>query len=667
MSFGRMMTVSVALLIFFIFLVVRLINIHVVKAEEYSFFAKRQQYGTEEIPTQRGSIFDRNNTLLVFNQRDVSFFVDTRLAIKYKKDSVIARVFEKNLGKDFDYYLNLIRSGKKFISLEKKVSSEKAAALRSLVIDGLVIKEDPTRIYQYQTLASNLLGFVNGEYEGAEGVELSANDDLKGMPGKKTFLRDAQGNMISLVEDATVYPSPGDNIVLTIDKEIQYALETELKKGVDESKADHAVGIVMDPNTGEVLAMASVPDYDPARPGDFDPDIRKNKAITDVYEPGSTFKGIAMATYLDRKVCSPDEVIYAENGRYKFNGVYISDSHGEGNITVEKVFAVSSNIGMSKLSERVNNEDFYKYTRSFGFGNITNVGLRGEVKGSLKMPSEWSKLTKSSMSYGYEVAVTPIQLIAAYAAIVNGGNLYQPYIIKEVVSPGGSLVRKNEPKLIRNPISPATSEIMRKFLLEAVENGTGKKGSLGFGLVGGKTGTSRKIVDGEYSKEKYNSSFIGAFPIEKPEYIILVVVHSPASKSYYGGDVAAPIFKGVAQRIIHIDEQFAEYRDKIKIRKDPETDTLRDKGILPDSIKVQFALEPRRISTQSVTPGKMPNLKGVSLREAIKVLNTIGVSYVVEGSGKIYSQSIPPGTKINGKAVCEIKAQESKLMGVNLY
>ena len=269
-----------------------------------------------------------------------------------------------------------------------------------------------------------------------------------------------------------------------------------------------AVGIIMNPNTGEILSLANMNDFNPNEYWNYSDDDRRDRAVTDTYEPGSTFKGISMSALLDQNLVSENSKVYVENGKYRFRNVTIYDTHEHTWLTAEGVIEESSNIGMAKLIQNINDDLYYKYVRAFGFGNYTSTDLPGEVKGKLKKPNEWSAITKAYMSFGYEIAVTPIQMIIAYSAIVNGGILYQPQIIKRIVTQEGTVLSENEPKEIRRVISSKTSEEMRKMLIGVVENGTGKNAKMDFITVGGKTGTSQKLVNGSYSKSNYNSSFI---------------------------------------------------------------------------------------------------------------------------------------------------------------
>ena len=668
MSNSRAIIIIVFILLVFAALVIKLVDIQIVRSEELKYYAQRQQTNLEKIDAERGMIYDRNNVLLVYNRNDYSFYLDLRM-VSNKGKKKIAEKFSSVFGKSKNYYYNLMSDSGKIICLEKKAPGEKAFLLTNFKINGLFYKEDPTRVYHYGDLASHVLGFVGTEDQGVNGIEKAFDKQLGGENGTRLVERDAIGDMITVAEEETKPAVPGDNLVLTINKTYQAILEEELRKGLSEYGGTAAIGIIMDPNTGEILSLANMNDYDPNKYWEYSDDERRNRAVTDTYEPGSTFKSITMAALLDQKLVNENDKVFVENGKYKFKNISIFDTHKHSWLTVKGVMEESSDIGMAKLVQNIDDDLFYKYVRAFGFGNYTSTDLPGEVKGKLKKPNEWSQFTKTFMSFGYEVAVTPIQLITAYSAIINGGILYQPQLIKREVSHNGKIVMEFSPKEVRAVISPQTSAEMRKILVGVVKNGTGQNAKLDFITVGGKTGTSQKLINGSYSKSDYNSSFIGFFPAEKPKIICLILVISP-EKGKYGGFVAAPIFKNVAQRIINTD---------VKYFQDQQPDQMK-KG---NDLKVVFADNKKNGKENLVPAGKpvkilgdnlgafatdeMPDLINYNLRDGIKILNRLGLKYKVNGSGIIISQSIKAGEKISKGLLCNIDCKEIKINGASVY
>ncbi len=643
--------------------VVRLVNIQIIKNEELKFYATRQQTSVEIIKAERGLIYDKNNFLLAYNRNDVSFDVYLKNLNEKGRDT-IAKAFSSVTGKPVEHYLNLMSTSRNNICIEKKAYGEHVTKLKELKLNGLSFREDPTRVYQYNNLASHILGYVNTDYCGTEGIEKYLENELRGIDGRRSVLKDARNNIVTVIEPSIVPAESGNNVYLTIDRSVQSILEDELRKGVENFGASNGLGIVMNPANGEVLALANMEDFNPNVYNQSSDDVRRNKTVTDVYEPGSTFKSLSLASILDVNLCRLDESIFVENGKYKFKKVIIKDSHGESNLTVRQVFAKSSNIGLSKLSQRMDNESFYVYLRNFGFGNFSGIELPGEVKGTLKKPGSWSEYTKSSMSFGYEVAVTPIQLITAYASLINGGNLFKPTILKRVTNPDGNIKKENEPQFIRKVISESTSQKMRELLVLAVEEGTGKKAKISEIAIGGKTGTARQIVQGKYSKEFYNSSFIGFFPADQPKYLILIVVNSPSKTSYFGGDVAAPIFREISKKIIDLDAE-------VKKQSSPAVNNITVAFTNNNSSEVEFknAINNTEVkyNTSNMNKKVMPDLTGATVREAIKVLTYLKVKYEITGSGRIVKQSIEPGTRINNGITCKLTCENKNITGVKTY
>ncbi len=659
--------VIIFVLLIFIALVIRLFDIQVLKSDELKYFAKRQQITTEKINAERGLIYDRNNVLLVYNRNDVSFYLYLRMVSADDKKK-IANKFSSVFGESKSHYISLMNDKGKTICLEKKAQSDKALLLKNFKINGLFFQDDPTRVYYYKDLASHLLGYVGNDYHGIDGIAKTFDEQLSGQDGSMVVLRDAIGDMITVAEEETKPAVPGDNLILTINKTYQSILEEELRNGIEKYGGNSAVGIIMDPNNGQVLALANTSDYDPNEYWKYSNDDRRDRAVTDTYEPGSTFKSFSMAALLDKKLCNENENIFVENGKYKFKNVNITDSHRNGWLTVRGIIEESSNIGMSKLVQRIDDDSFYKYLRAFGFGNFTSINLPGEVKGTLRKPNEWSAVSKAFMSFGYGVTVTPIQLATAYCAIVNGGILYQPEIILKEVKRDGEVVLDQKPIKVRRVISEETSARMRSLLVGVVKEGTGTNAQLSFVTVGGKTGTSQKLIEGKYSKQGYNSSFVGFFPADNPKIVCLILVNSPTI-GRYGGSVAAPMFKNVAERIINTNSSLFEnpsrpdqQESEIKVMFTNNTHTRPANNLSekPALVKQAKVLNP-------LNKNVMPDLSDYSLRDAILVLAKLGINYKVNGSGKIIAQSILPGEQISRGNTCVLTCKEKEVEGTAVY
>jgi cell division protein FtsI/penicillin-binding protein 2 len=659
MNNTRALFVIFAVFILVTVLIIRLANIQLVKSEEYSYYAIQQQTDIEKIEADFGLIYDRNNNLLVYNRNDVTFYADLAMLKKSKRE-LIAEKFSKVFGKPKSYYLNLLKGKKGTVVLERKVTNEQLQSLGEIKIFGLYYKDDPTRINHYGNLASHVLGYINKELKPVSGVSEFFKKEIAGIDGTRKIIKNAIGEIVTIKEDETQPAIPGSDLVLTIDKDYQSILEEELKKGLEKFKAHSATGIIMNPNTGEVLALANVDDFDPNFYWQYNDFQRRNRAITDTYEPGSTFKPFTLAALLDRRLCSLNENLYLENGTYQFRNVKIRDTHPHKYLNVAEIIEQSSNIGIAKLVQRISDDDFYKYLRGFGFGNLTSIQLPGEAAGKLKKPNDWSKISKAYMSFGYEISVTPLQLITAFSALINGGILFEPQILLKRINHNGELEYEFEPKQIRRVVSEQTSSVMKNILRGVVKNGTGKNADVEFISVGGKTGTSQKLVDGSYSKAQYNSSFIGFFPVEDPQVVCLILVNSP-DVGKYGGLVAAPIFKSVTSRIIEKDfDRFEKYIDE----------SFKQKLLIANLGKENTEEDSNQIKIKEVklpSDKHMPDLVNCNVRDAINALTRIGLRYKINGSGIVINQSIAPGSKIKANEICILDCSEVTITGASVY
>lgn len=648
-------------IVFFVFiaLIVKLYSIQISNNEFYTLIADRQQNKPQSVKAERGLISDINGEVLSFTRDNISFFVDTRMMTDKKVDS-ISTIFSDVFKKDKNYYKNLITHGVKNICLEKKVSMDKALKLKRVVIEGLFYEEDFSRVYPYGSLASHILGYVDLKMKGIDGIEKIYDNILTGSDGYYVFERDVLGRIVSISENQSRAPIPGNNITLTINKTYQQILEDELSKGLIKYEGEAAVGIVMNPHTGEIYALANTPDYDPANFEIFSNDVRRNRILTDTFEPGSTMKSIVMSILLDQQLAKPDEIIDTENGSFIYKSAKISDTHPHAKLTVREVLEQSSNVGMAKLSFRIPDDVLYKYLRDFGFGNPTSIDLPGETSGLLKKPNNYSALSKPFLSFGYEISVTPLQMISAYSALINGGFLYQPYLLKSIKDHRGNIIEETKPKKIRSVIDKESSDLIRDILIGVVEQGTGKTARLENVMVGGKTGTAQLLVDRSYSNRKHNSSFIGFFPADNPKIICMILVNAPKIGKY-GGLVAAPIFREVTKRIIDSDLSIVPYKNKIERKENIVDKFISEMKTMPSGTTKSFlnvsnknnnGISKRNIVIETRTT--MPNLIKLSMRDAVAQLNELGLEYKISGTGKVIEQSIEAGSEIAAGDTCII-------------
>jgi cell division protein FtsI (penicillin-binding protein 3) len=459
----------------------------------------------------------------------------------------IIKVSEKRLIR------KLGKRDREFIWILRKMDRDVAHNVRELKdraeFKGLGFLTESKRYYPKGQTASHILGYTDIDNEGLEGIELKYNEYMKGKKKKVLMNTDARGNSLTdTVEEAL----PGNNILLTIDEGIQYIVEKEIADAVVRWKAKAAVAIMMNPFTGEILAMANNPTFNPNFPGKAPAYKRRNRAITDIYEPGSTFKTFLAATALEEGIVSLEDKFDVSKGYIVVGGKPIRDIHRWKILTFQDVIQKSSNVGAVQIGLKLGKERYYKYIRRFGFGEKTGIDLPGEVRGILRKPEEWSGTSLAALSIGQEIGVTPLQILRAYAAIANGGLLMRPYIVSEIISPSGEVIKSFSPRIERRVISRSTAEAIKEILKTVVEEGgTARKAYIKGNQVAGKTGTAQMVdpETGRYSKDKYISSFVGFVPADNPRIALIVVIYEPTGATY-GGEVAAPVFKSIIERAL---------------------------------------------------------------------------------------------------------------------
>ncbi len=662
MNNSRVILIAMLVFIVLVVLIGRLFTIQITQHQKYSKIANRQQNKSVKIKAERGVIKDRNGVLLAYTKNDASLFVDTRMTNKKEKVK-IAKRFASLFGKSEKYYLKKLNSANKNICIERKAPKEKIMLLSDFIVSGYFQVEDYSRVYPYGSLASHVLGYANKKLNGVSGIEKKYDKYLTGRDGKKFIENDVRGRVVTIKDEFSIEPIPGNSIELTINKNYQKILEEEVNKGVKKCKGESAVGIIMNPNTGEILAWTNQPDYDPANYNLFSNLERRNRALTDTYEPGSTIKPLIMSILIEEGLTQEREKINTENGKYKVRGAIIKDTHKYKYLTSSEIITHSSNVGIAKLSDRIDANTFYRYLRNYGFGNLTAINLPGETAGQLKKPKKYSKISKKFISFGYEIGVTPIQLLTAYCALVNGGNLLQPYIVQSIKSANGNTIEEFSKNKIRNVISEKTSKRIVEMMVDVVENGTGIDAQLPNIKVAGKTGTSQRIVNGKYSSSNYNASFVGIFPADNPKYIALIVVKAPKIGKY-GGRVAAPIFQRVASRIAEADKSInidVNFRKKYNDVKYARNNYVDEEIFVSSNLPSEVSNTKNKKTTEFVGDRSvMPNLINFTKRDALKILNELGVKYNIVGSGTVFSQSIAVGTKLKDILICNLKCKTTK-------
>lgn len=523
----------------------KLFILQVRDAETYKLLARRQSEMRLALHAERGTVSDRTGKIIVSSARCWSFGAD--LSSVDNRDS-LAATFATVFGKPRKEYLDKMQATDgRFVWLERGVDDQLAQRLESESDGGLVRLREPQRRYERE-LGAQLIGGTNVDNEGISGLELTYDSVLSGLPGFVMLERDGIGRRRPDVDLPHLSPVQGEDLVLTIDATFQSVVEEELANGVRAAQADAGTAVMLDPHTGEILAMASYTAGTSAHRDVTDHAAQRCRAVTDVFEPGSTFKIVATAAALEDNLVHEDEHFYAEQGTYHLYDATITDAHAMGDLSFADAVAQSSNICFAKLALRFRRENFYKYVRDFGFGIPTGIDLPGEVRGNIVKPDQSTASSQMFNAFGYGVDVTPLQLAAAYGAIANGGVLMRPFIVKEHRNTRGEIISSFKPQVVRRVVSEQTAKRVTALLCGVVEHGTGTEAKLASYRVAGKTGTSQQLVGGAYSKSKYAASFVGYFPAENPDVVLLVTLDAPRN-GYYGGAVAAPVFRQIAQRV----------------------------------------------------------------------------------------------------------------------
>ncbi len=528
----------------FLVIICRIVYLQIFIGANLSEKAAEQYESVIRVTGKRGSIFDAKNKELAISIKEKSICAYPKL-IKDKSFAASNLAEILNLKKK-DIY-NKLTSDRKFVWIQRQVSSEQADKIEKLKISGIDFIQEFTRFYPGKTIAAQVIGLSGLNSNGLEGLEFFYDDYLKGSLKETTIKKDGRGKWFEPFEYFKDFS--GCNIFLTIDTNIQYTAEKYLKKAVDEYGAKAGIAVVMDPFTGAILAFANYPFFNPNFYSKYDRIFWRNRIVTDAFEPGSVMKMFLAAIAIDSGKCNKNSLFFCENGSYKINdNIFIRDAYPKEWLSLSQIIKYSNNIGAAKISEAIGGETLYNGLKNFGFGEKTDIDFPGETSGILRYYKEWTRFDACTIAFGQGMSASGIQLAAAASAIVNGGFFMKPYIVKKIVGRDGSVVKENFPRSIRRAISSETAKIMKNILQRVTEkDGTGSLAAIDDYTVCGKTGTAQKASNqGGYEKGKYVASFLGFVISEKPEFTILVSLDEP-KKNYYGGIIAAPVFKEIAE------------------------------------------------------------------------------------------------------------------------
>lgn len=637
---NRLLAVKIVFLLFFVLAGARLVQIQLIESAKYQEIARKQYEAKVPLTAQRGNIYDRNGNVLVANSQFVSFAADPKIAGEDAR--FIAKEFARVTGKPEREYIAKLQTNKRFVWMERHLRPDIAELVPLKKMAGIVKMNEAMRIYHYDELAGQVLGATNIDNVGVSGIEQQFNEVLKGRDGYVIMQKDGLGRKRPSVDYPREEAVNGHSIELTIDLQYQSIADEELKKGVARTQADAGLVVMMRPQTGEVLAMANYPHVNLNKVQSSD--ALKNRIVSDMYEPGSVFKIVTASAALEYEVATLEKRFYAEKGKYRIEYPgkkfrLINDSHPMENVTFIEAMAHSSNIVMAKVSDLIGNERMYKQARDFGFGMATGIELPAESNGQLRKTSEWSMASLNSISYGYEVGVTPLQIVSAYSAIANDGMLMKPYIVQRERDELGQEVYTGAPQMIRRIISKSVNDQVKQMLEGVVEYGSGMVVKTPGVRIAGKTGTSRKHVNGKYEEGSYNASFVGFFPADKPEIVCLVMMENPRAGGYYGATASAPVFKAIADRIIN------------------------NSGLIVGTVAA--AQVPPPAGAKEVATVLIPDVAGNDAEEATALLKQSGLAAKVIGTGDDVLRQYPPaGTNVERGSIVQLMMSETEGSGI---
>jgi cell division protein FtsI (penicillin-binding protein 3) len=538
----RIGVISLIFIVIITLITARVIYIHVFFHRNALNLANRQHLVRIELQPERGAILDRNSRKLAVNLKVNSVYAVAR-DVKDKEHT--AKKLAPILSSNESFLYERLSRDKFFVWIARKITDEQAERVKALNLKGIHLIDETKRFYPNGNLASQTIGFAGIDNIGLEGIEAFYDKYMVGKQGYKVIVRDAKAREIHAFGDTYVPPVNGYSVVTTLDEVIQHITEKALKKAFDKHKAQAGVALVMDPNNGDILALAVLPSFDLNKFSSARDYQKRNRAITDYYEPGSIFKAITASACIDSGKITFSDNFFCEKGAWNIAGRTLHDHQGHGDLSFEEVIVKSSNIGTVKAAIKLGEKDLYKYIKAFGFGSLTGIGLPGEISGALRPLRQWTKGSIAAIPMGHEIGVTAVQLGSGISAIANGGMLVKPRIVSKIIDDNGETIKEFKPVFISRVISQDTSRQVRAVMKSVIDNGTGRKAKLRRFDAGGKTGTAQKIeASGRYSRRDYVASFVGFAPAQKPEIAVCIMIDTPRN-GYYGGIVAAPVFKDI--------------------------------------------------------------------------------------------------------------------------
>ena len=621
----------------------RLVFLQVCRHADLEARAANQSARTIPISAKRGDILDRHGRVLAYSVDSESVYgVPREVENAAGAAASLCRALGDCSAKERDALEARLRQKRSFVYVRRQVTPAQGKRIADLALDGIGFVKEDRRFYPKKELAAQLLGFVGVDNKGLAGLEAAYDSQISGTQGTLLYEKDARGRAFSRLERP---PTTGATVELTIDEYLQHIAERELRDAVRRNKAAAGTVVVMDPRNGEILALANEPTFNPNTFAEAEPEQRRNRAVQDIYEPGSTFKVVTASAALEEHIVTVDQLIDASGGRIKIGSRVIPDTHDYGVLSFTDVIVKSSNVGAIKIGLQLGAERLGLYARRFGFGRTLSPDFPGETAGILWDPAKLDTSALASMSMGYQVGVTPLQMVAAVSAVANGGQLIQPRVVRALIRDGTRL--EVQPTVLGRSIRQDTSATLTGIMEQVVDRGTATYAKIAGYTIAGKTGTSHKLVNGRYSNTDYFASFVGFLPSRDPVATIIVVLDSPHAQGHFGGPIAGPVFQRIAEA------------------------TIRHFGIGPTLNAPPPVLVARRNAPPELRPASsarasiipvgtagasndLPDFRGLSAREVVRILTTMGLTARLHGSGVVAAQAPNPGMPIDPGTTCQL-------------
>ncbi len=649
---ARIAFLGVCLMSMAALVVVRAFHLQVAAGDRLREMAEGQHLRKLRVSPRRGAIYDRHGAELAVSADVDSVYANPRrLRAMEQNPRAVARKLARILDVDADRLEQRLSADRYFVWIERRVTPHEATRVRELDIPGVELTTESRRYYPNRHLAAHLVGFADIDGRGIEGIELAYEEALRGSDRRVEAIRDRRGHVVFADDMEDDRSMQGKNVVLTIDKAIQHIAERELALGVRTFEARGGSVVVMDPSTGEILALANYPPFNPNEPSKHPTAHRRNRALVDRFEPGSTVKPFTMAAALTAGTVKPNQSINCENGVARIGGRRLHDAHPYEWLTPTQILAHSSNIGTAKIALDLGKKDLYRAFRRFGFGEPTGIGVPGETAGILRHYRRWYDIDAATVSFGQGMSVTNVQLATAMSALANGGRLMQPMLVRRLTDGHGATIEENKPRVRRQVVPRRIAKLVGQMLTAVTEpGGTAVEAGVDGYLVAGKTGTAQKAdyVHGGYAKDKWLASFIGFLPAERPAVVISVVIDEPVI-AHYGGTVAGPVFRRIAEVTLRHMGIPPEGRQAILEKKEAQHKAVAE-------------ADPAPAEEEQVERGEsaVPDVRSLPLRQAVMTLHAESLVPEVRGSGVVVSQDPPPGKAVPHGAVVRVELRKRR-------